>query len=323
MRRELSRSRCAPALLLLVCFAVEARGQGVCRPGEPCFRGPVPHGPASVVRVRNELGGSASLGSGTLVAKDVRYGWIVTCAHLFADGRGRVSAFFPAANHRYYAEIVAVERRHDLALLAIRSPPAEPSPVAASPPAPGARRVFHGFGQGTYRAAAGVALGAASLDGGQTRDALRWSGAARQGDSGGPVFNARGALVAVIAASDGRASVGGDCLQVRALLEKHLPRFQTPEGEPHREGEAPAEPRRVPGLPAGAGDDALARLRDEVAALREQLEQRPAPSEHGWASHPCHPECDKQLESLAARLTALEAAFEGQIRYRLRRVPAE
>ncbi len=342
------------ATVATVAFALtqSAAAQMRCRPGMACGPPPIAAGRAAapsvvshpaVVRVENDLGGQSSLGSGTLIEKDSHYGWILTCAHLFSDGVGRVSAYFPAANHRYYAKVFAVDRKHDLALLLIRTPQAPNVQVAQDRPQPGEQVTWHGFGQGTYRAASGTAAQPVSLDGGKSWNALQWHGAARQGDSGGPALNARGQLVAVISGSDGQASVGSDCIQIRSFLSDCYAKLQPK--APSVEPSADAPLVAVPKQPAQSDrvDQRLAELQRQLAALAEQLQQSraascPCPALSRGDEADARPAADveavleqvlaklpreneAELKALTARLAALEAAYEGQVRYRLRRVP--
>ena len=326
----------------------ESQAQLQCRPGMPCgpnlsasahASAPAQLAHPSVVRIQNELPQASSYGSGTLIEKDSQYGWVLTCAHLFDDGVGRVSTYFPAAHHRYYADVIAVDRANDLALLLIKSPAAPATPLASQPPEPGETLTWHGFGQGSYRTASGPARRFVSLDAGKSWDALEWCGAARQGDSGGPAFNARGELVAVIAGSDGQISVGTACGRIRQFFSEYRQRVQLAR---------PASPIEQPlvSVPQQESSREAEALREELAALRRELAQIKSNN----SATPCPPaptieqlleamaaderfrgpagkdgrdgtSASVEVEALTARLAALEAAFEGQIRYRLRRVP--
>jgi len=60
------------------------------RPGTPPghYTQPRPY----VCRIRNQVGRAASAGTGTLVCVGSDYGAVITCAHLFREGAGRVRA---------------------------------------------------------------------------------------------------------------------------------------------------------------------------------------------------------------------------------------
>jgi hypothetical protein len=76
-----------------------------------------------------------------------------------------------------------------------------------------------GFGpDGRYGCNQGRALGYARTLAGTTHETLTLSGAAREGDSGGPVFNGRGELVAVVWGTDGRTVEGTYCGRIRRFL---------------------------------------------------------------------------------------------------------
>lgn len=295
----------------------ESQAQLLCRPGMPCE--PLSAAPAhasepaqlahpAVVRVQNELPQAASYGSGTLIEKDAQFGWVLTCAHLFDDGLGRVSTYFPALHHRYYADVVAVDRANDLALLLIKTPAASAAPVAHQPPEPGELLTWHGFGQGSYRAASGPARRFVSLDAGKSWDALEWCGAARQGDSGGPAFNSRGELVAVIAGSDGQISVGTACHRIRQFFSAH--RKRAPTAQPTSPS---SEPPLVNVPPQESAGEAAA-LREQLAELRRELARIKSdgaapsgePSPSPAASCPPVPTIEQLLEAMAG-----DARFRG------------
>jgi hypothetical protein len=161
-------------------------------------------------RVQNQLpGGAANVGSGTLVdvKRDGGRGLVLTCAHLFTEGAGRIVVEFP--NGRAHgALLVAVDAQADLAALEIANPSAPPAPLAENL-APAGRLRACGFGpRGEFRCIAGEVLGYTQ---GAGQVSVRLAGAVRSGDSGGGVFDARGRLAAVVwGAADGEtyASTG-------------------------------------------------------------------------------------------------------------------
>ena len=150
----------------------------------------------SVCRVYNDLGGNNNVGSGTLVDKtpEGRHGLVLTCAHLFREGTGRIVVEFPQG-HSHVAKLLAVDRQADLAALAIKQPTSDAAAVALE---------FEdwqkfsacGYGpRGVYRCAVGSIVGHA-VDTGQL--SMMIDDPVRSGDSGGGVFDEQGRLVAVI-----------------------------------------------------------------------------------------------------------------------------
>lgn len=152
---------------------------------------------AAPCRIHNHLtDGTANVGSGTLidVTANGERGLVLTCAHLFAEGTGRVVVEF-ADGQTHGALVVAVDRDADLAALEIAKPQAAAATLRESFEPTGGVRAC-GFGpSGEYRCIEGQMLGYSEAAG---RQSLRMSGAVRSGDSGGGVFDEQGRLTAVV-----------------------------------------------------------------------------------------------------------------------------
>lgn len=203
---------------------------GVCRPQAPAPRQEVSH--PAVVRVLNERGQERTYGTGTLVAMDGERGIVVSCAHLFREYTGRLTVSFADGQTRD-ARLLDVDHEADLSALAIAPVGVSIVTVANQAPKVGDALVSAGYGpNGQYATSHGRALGYGSLDG-RTHDVLVMSGSARQGDSGGPIFNAQGELAGVLFGTDGRRVDGVHCLRVRrflgGLLEKDVAKPQAAE----------------------------------------------------------------------------------------------
>jgi hypothetical protein len=172
-------------------------------------------------RVHNDLDdGSTNIGSGTLVdvAADGSRGLVLTCAHLFSEGRGRVVVQF-AGGRTHGANVIAVDPDADLAALEIASPQAAAAAIAFEVEASD-QLAACGFGpNGAYRCVSGRVVGAAE---GPGQVSMKIAAAVRSGDSGGGVFDSRGRLVGVVwgeASGVTYASTGGPLRQflVRVL----------------------------------------------------------------------------------------------------------
>ncbi len=139
---------------------------------------------------------------------DRRHGLVLSCAHLFTEGTGRVIVEFPGGQ-THGAKVLAVDREADLSALEIATPAGVAAPVAIDI-APAATLTACGFGpSGQLRCVAGPVICTAASAG---QESVQISGAVRSGDSGGGVFDAQGRLVAVVWGESGGvtyASTGG------------------------------------------------------------------------------------------------------------------
>ena len=172
----------------------------------------------SIARIRVSGAGSESLGSGTLVGVTEEHGYVLSNWHVVRDAEGPISVEFPDG-FRSAATVLQTDDTWDLALLLIWRPQVAPMPLAASGPVPGEPLIIAGYGQGPFRAMQGVFTDYASPTAGAPLEMFEVSVAARQGDSGGPIVNARGELAGVLfGAGDGRTT-GTQVSRVRAFLD--------------------------------------------------------------------------------------------------------
>lgn len=185
-----------------------------------------------------------SLGSGTLVDKNDEHGLVITNWHVVRDARGPVEVVFPGG-FRSTARIVRMDRDWDLAALLISKPPVEPVPLSTAPPKPGDALSIAGYGSGKYKLQSGRCTQYLSPGGNKPYEMIEMSAAARQGDSGGPIFNSRGELTGVLfGAGDGKTSgsYGGRVDQFLRLASLDLQRL--PAGNPPATKIAYAPPAR-------------------------------------------------------------------------------
>ena len=181
----------------------------------PSSRGESPH--PAVVRVIAPLPDGFSLGSGTLVGASQHYGLVVTNWHVVRDASGLITVVFPDG-FRSGARVLKTDRNWDLAALAIWRAKADPVPISPYLPRQGDPLTIAGYGAGWYRAAAGRCVEYVSPGASFPPEMVELSAGARQGDSGGPIFNGRGELAGVLfGAAEGHTtgSYGG---RVRAFL---------------------------------------------------------------------------------------------------------
>ena len=280
--RERLRRLLPGVACLLIGAILQSSGVGQCTP-DRCAPAGTPH-PAVVRVVHFAPSGNRCYGSGTLVYKDARQGIVLTCAHLFRDEPGDVAVTFPGARPRD-AKLTAVDPAWDLAALRIAPPRADPVTVAGDHPKPGDRLRSCGYGSdGRYWCNQGSMLGYARTATTATYETLELTGRARDGDSGGPVFNERGELAAVLWGTDGRIVGGTYCGRIRKFLLRiislgHLPRQETET--------VPVLPAPSPGQPAEPGrDDPLEAIREKLDGLSGQLDdarEQQARGERSWS----------------------------------------
>lgn len=159
------------------------------------FTSQQPH--PAVARIVVPEGEATSYGSGTLVDVRDEYGLVVTNWHVVRDGTGEVEVIFPDG-FRSKARPLKVDADWDLAALVIWRPTAAPVKLAGTAPQPGEQLTICGYGSGNYRAATGRCTQYYAPAENLPQHMVELDVEARQGDSGGPIFNARGELAGVL-----------------------------------------------------------------------------------------------------------------------------
>ncbi len=188
------------------------------------FRPAKPPHPA-VVRVIAPNGNSFSLGSGALVAVRGQHGLVVTNWHVVRDATGVIQVAFPDG-FRSPALVLKTDAEWDLAALAIWRPRVEPIPLATQAPRPGEPLTIAGYGSGGYREVTGQCTQYVAPGVNQPFEMVELSARARQGDSGGPILNARGELAGVLFGASFRETTGSYCGRVRQFLASVADDFQ-------------------------------------------------------------------------------------------------
>ena len=184
--------------------------------------------PQAIARIINARGTTRSAGTGTLIDSDGKRALVITCAHLFREGAGTLSVTF-SDQRTFAAELIQVDAAADLAVLGIDDPGIKPITLAQTFPQRGDPLVSCGYGSdGRLWCNRGQALGYVTTVGSHGVETLELSGAARFGDSGGPVLDRNHQLVAVLFGTNGRVVDGTFCGRVRRFLADLSPRFGTP-----------------------------------------------------------------------------------------------
>ena len=316
-----------PELLFALCGVAS----GQCPPGQICplqpqFGGSYSYAqplvqmprtssaPPQVVRIYNTRGNVSDIGSGTLVDKNEKHGLVLSCGHLFSDGTGTITVIFPSGT-KYGAKLLERDGSADLSALLIQSPEADPWEVATQAPRQGDSVYSAGFGQqGSYAVNAGTVRGYTDIQtmrGGLfIKDALQISGRARQGDSGGPMFDRDHKLVGVISVTSESDVSGTCCLRIRRFLDRHSKRFSQPANPPANDWR-PAQPdaEKFDAEPVKPTVDP--RIADfekqlaDAAAARKELEDKLAAEQQavGLTSEAA----DKEQKTLRDKLKEAEA----------------
>lgn len=158
-----------------------------------------------------------AFGSGTLVDANDKLGLVITNWHVVDDAAGEITVAFPDG-FRSGGRVLKVDRDWDLAALAIWKPQAKPVALASQPPKPGDPLTIAGYGQGNYRAASGRCTQYVAPGIHFPYEMIEVAAAARQGDSGGPIFNSSGQLAGVLFGQGGGRTSGSYCRRVHQFL---------------------------------------------------------------------------------------------------------
>lgn len=229
------------------------------------------------------LADDGSRGSGTVVERGEHgRGLVLTANHVVRDanqGQVRFTSGWGESPFR----VLARDDVWDLALLDVRVPEGYTvARVAADDGWPRAGEALEicGYGpHGVFLCQSGRAAGYCRA-GRADRDqmlAVR-PARARPGDSGGPIFNQRGEVVAVLWGSCEGETIGTCCLRIGPLLRRLLAELGRPctndegsKGDDQQQG-GPESERDARDESAGASGSAVARLEGELNQLRTQLE---------------------------------------------------
>ena len=139
------------------------------------------------------LADGAAFGSGTLVAVNRNCGLVVTNWHVVRDAAGQILVTFPDG-FRSGATVLRADRDWDLAALVVWRPNAAPGGDLRQAPGPGDPLTIAGYGSGDYRTVSGRCTQYVAPGTNRPFEMVELSAAARNGDSGGPIFNSRGEL---------------------------------------------------------------------------------------------------------------------------------
>jgi hypothetical protein len=132
----------------------------------------------------------------------------------------------------------------------------EPVKIAKQPPRPGDFLTIHGYGRGKYRIATGRCTTYYSPQPHFPHEMVELDVEARQGDSGGPIFNQCGELAGVLFGAGQGTTMGSFAPRVRHFLAAVAPDIDQTNSQAHVA--AADRPAPVVNLPAGGKADASA-----------------------------------------------------------------
>lgn len=177
------------------------------RPSEPTVGRPRP----VVARVTaGHKSPSMDMGSGVLVQVTGTTGIVLTNWHVVRGHRDDVKVAWPDGSQTP-GRVLAWDDCWDLAAISVPRPAASPVQIAAQAPRLGDRLTIAGFGQeGRYREQTGAVTDYLSPSREHPQQIVECKATARQGDSGGPMFNQAGELAGVLF-GEARGLTAGSC----------------------------------------------------------------------------------------------------------------
>ena len=177
--------------------------------------GQAPH--PAVVRIIAPENGGTSMGSGALVDINPSQGLVLTNWHVIRGAKSAVLVQFPDG-FQTAGTVIRHDEPWDLAAIAIWRPGVTPIPIAPAPPAIGEPLSILGYGKGTFRSETGACTQYLAPGTGYPLEFVELEARARQGDSGGPILNARGELAGILFGQAQGRTIGACSTRVRAFL---------------------------------------------------------------------------------------------------------
>jgi len=263
-------------------------------------------------------------GSGVYLGRSL----VVTCDHLFRDSRsgkqqtGRIIVSF-SDGQASQAVVLKQDSEWDLAILRVEHPPHNLPSVewATEMPKVGDQVISCGFGSGgkvCWNVGRIKGFGRSKNGSSGPADTMILSGQARGGDSGGPIFNAKGRICGVLWGSSNTEVVG---TQVGRCLKFGGDWFRRPSSRPVESSPQATSPQRPPSNEKTTAE--VARLSKQIASLHAELKslkQLPGPRGPVGPQGPrgaSHRFTTSELRELAV---AVQKQMAGSIRMRVERI---
>lgn len=172
----------------------------------------------SVARITVVGTASTAYGSGVLISASGTNAVVLTNWHVVRPPRKSISVRWPDGKTSP-GSVVAADSVWDLAAVQVERPSAAPVRIARRAPRRGERMTIAGYGPGPYLEQAGPVVDFMAPSNRHDYQLVDIGTAARQGDSGGPIFNERGELAGLLyGVHDGR-TVGPCCTRVSQFLD--------------------------------------------------------------------------------------------------------
>lgn len=190
------------------------------RPIHSPLRSNQPH--PAVARIIVPEKEATSYGSGTLIDVRDKFGMVITNWHVVRDATGTIEVVFPDG-FTSKARALKVDEDWDLAALVIWQPRVEPVRIASAAPRPGEDLTICGYGQGNYRCQTGRCTQYYAPRQDFPQHVVELDVEARQGDSGGPIFNRQGELAGVLFGAGQGTTLGSFGGRVGAFLATLAP----------------------------------------------------------------------------------------------------
>ncbi|QEG32782.1 S1 family peptidase [Bythopirellula goksoeyrii] len=221
----------------------------------------------AVVRVVVPEGEATSFGSGTLIDVREEFGLVITNWHVVRDAKGPIEVIFPNGVTSK-ARSLKVDPDWDLAALVIWHPQVEPVKIADKAPQPGDLLTICGYGPGIYRSVTGRCTQYYSPNVNLPQQMVELDVEARQGDSGGPIFNDRGELAGVLFGAGQGTTLGSFGGRVESFLATLAPNIGRQAENAIVQGSAKEDARS---LAPRTSDSTQASFEDEWQSSEAQL----------------------------------------------------
>lgn len=163
-----------------------------------------------VVHVESIERGSTSWGTGTCVASTDE-SLVLTAWHIVKNG-------YEFKINGQSAKLIGTDKTWDLAALVIADKMPTVS-IGVERPKVGDVLTICGYGSGDYKEVTGSVIHYGRPNSSEPSDILGVEAKTRNGDSGAPIFDSHGMLVAVLFGSDNIGAYGSCCTRIRLFIE--------------------------------------------------------------------------------------------------------